>query len=61
VDSLSFSRQFTLEAQSRAIESCQDIEALRSLARNLLQIWQLQASVSEQLAAQSLGLQHRPG
>jgi len=61
VESLSLSRQFAIEAQARAIESCQDIETLRSLARNLLQIWQLQASVSEQLAAQSLGLQRGPG
>lgn len=56
MDSPSLSRQFAVEAQARAIESCQDIEALRSVARNLLQVWQLQASLSEQLAAQSLGL-----
>jgi len=60
VDSLSLTRQFAIEAQARAIDSCQDIEALRSLARNLLQVWQLQASLSEELAAQSLGLQRRP-
>lgn len=59
MDSLSLSRQFALESQARAIESCQDIETLRSLARNLLQVWQLQASLSEELAAQSLGLQRR--
>jgi hypothetical protein len=56
MDTFSLSRQFSIESQSRAIESCQDIEALRSLARNLLQVWQLQASLSEQLAAQSLGI-----
>ena len=56
MDTPSLSRQFAIEAQARAIESCQDIEALRSLARNLLHVWQLQASLSEQLAAQSLGL-----
>lgn len=55
MDSLSLSREFAIEAQSRAIETCDDIEALRSMARNLLQVWQLQASLSEQLAAQSLG------
>lgn len=60
VDNLSLNRQFAIEAQVRAIDSCQDIEALRSLARNLLQVWQLQASLSEELAAQSLGLQRRP-
>ena len=59
VERLSLSRQFAIEAQARAIDSCQDIETLRSLARNLLQVWQLQASLSEQLAAQSLGL--KPG
>ena len=60
LDSLSLSRQFAIEAQARAIDSCQDIETLRSLARHLLQVWQLQASLSEELAAQSLGLQRRP-
>lgn len=61
MDSLSLSRQFTMEAQARAIDSCQDIEALRALARNLLQVWQLQASVSEELAAQALGFPRRVG
>lgn len=56
MNSLSLTRQFAIEAQARAIESCQDIETLRSLAHNLLQVWQLQASLSEELAAQSLGL-----
>jgi hypothetical protein len=50
-----------MEAQARAIDSCQDIEALRALARNLLQVWQLQASVSEELAAQALGFPRRVG
>lgn len=59
VESLSLSRQFAIEAQARAIDSCEDIETLRSLARNLLQVWQLQASLSEELAAQSLGLPRR--
>ncbi len=59
VESLSLSRQFAIEAQARAIDSCDDIETLRSLARNLLQVWQLQASLSEELAAQSLGLPRR--
>lgn len=59
VESLSLSRQFAIEAQARAIESCEDIETLRSLARNLLHVWQLQASLSEELAAQSLGLPRR--
>jgi hypothetical protein len=59
LDSLSLSRQFTIEAQARAIDSCEDIEALRALARNLLQVWQLQASVSEELAAQALGFPRR--
>ena len=59
VESLSLSRQFAIEAQVRAIDSCQDIETLRSLARDLLHVWQLQASLSEELAAQSLGLSRR--
>ncbi len=59
VESLSLSRQFTIEAQARAIDTCEDIESLRSLARNLLHVWQLQASLSEDLAAQALGLPRR--
>lgn len=59
VESLSLSRQFAIEAQARAIDTCEDIESLRSLARNLLHVWQLQASLSEDLAAQALGLPRR--
>jgi hypothetical protein len=59
MDAHSLSRQFAIEAQARAIDSCEDIETLRSLARHLLQVWQLQASLSEQLVAQSLGLSPR--
>lgn len=59
MESRSLSRQFAIEAQARTIDSCQDIETLRSLAHELLQVWQLQATLSEELAAQSLGLQRR--
>ena len=55
--SLSLDRQFAIEAHSRAIDSCADLEELRQVAKSLLQAWQLQASFSEDYAAQLMGLQ----
>jgi hypothetical protein len=48
-----------MEAHGRAIDACNDIEELRAAAKNLLHAWQLQASFSEDFAAQLLGLQAR--
>jgi hypothetical protein len=55
--SLSLGRQFAIEAHSRAIDSCADLEELRQVAKSLLHAWQLQASFSENYAAQLMGLQ----
>ena len=55
--SLSLGRQFAIEAHSRAIDSCADLEELRQVAKSLLHAWQLQASFSEDYAAQWMGLQ----
>ena len=44
----------------RAIESCEDIEQLREVAKTLLKAWQLQASFSEDYAAQLMNLTPPP-
>ncbi|QEY31098.1 hypothetical protein EVJ50_01345 [Synechococcus sp. RSCCF101] len=54
---LSLNRQFMVESQSRAIDSCSDVDELRKLAKTLLQAWQHQAEFSEMYGAQALGLQ----
>jgi len=56
-ESLSLSREFSVEAHSRAIDSCNEIEDLRKVAKSLLRAWQLQAMFSEMYGAQSLGIQ----
>jgi hypothetical protein len=59
VETLPLSRQFAIEAHARAIDACDDIEELREVAKNLLQAWQLQASLSEDFVAQLMGLPGR--
>jgi hypothetical protein len=54
--SLPLSRQFSVEMHSRAIDTCTDIEELRSAAKSLLTAWQLQAMFSERYGAELLGL-----
>lgn len=56
----SLSRQFALEIHERAIESCEDIDQLRSVAKTLLRAWQLQASFTEDYAAQLMNLTPPP-
>ena len=56
----SLSREFTIAMQERAIESCDDIEQLRSVAKTLLRAWQMQASFTEDYAAQSMHLTPPP-
>lgn len=56
METLPLSRQFAIEAHARAIDACDDIEELREVAKNLLQAWQLQASLSEDFVAQLMGL-----
>ena len=40
----------------RAIDRCDDLVELRDMAKSLLRIWQLQASMSEAYGAQLLKL-----
>jgi len=54
------SREFTIAMQVRAIESCDDIEQLRSVAKTLLRAWQMQASFTEDYAAQLMHLTPPP-
>lgn len=56
METLPLNRQFAIEAHARAIDACDDIDALRDVAKNLLHAWQLQASLSEDFAAQLMGL-----
>ena len=56
----SLSREFTIAMQERAIESCDDIEQLRSVAKTLLRAWQMQASFTEDYAAQLMHLTPPP-
>jgi hypothetical protein len=54
--SLSVSREFFVESQSRAIDSCTELEELRKVSKTLLRAWQVQAMFSEQYGAQALGI-----
>jgi hypothetical protein len=54
--SLSINRQFSIAVHSRAIDSCNDIEELRKVAKTLLSAWQHQAEFSEHYGAQLLGI-----
>jgi hypothetical protein len=56
----SLSREFTIAMHERAIESCDDIEQLRSVAKTLLRAWQMQASFTENYAAQLMHLTPPP-
>ena len=56
----SLSRQFAITMHERAIESCDDIEQLRSVVKMLLRAWQLQASFTEDYAAQLMHLTPPP-
>ncbi|MCP9847085.1 MULTISPECIES: hypothetical protein [unclassified Synechococcus] len=56
---LSLDREFTVAMHSRTIDDCDDIEALRAIAKTLLEAWQLQAMFSEDYGAQLLRV-HAP-
>ena len=56
----SLSREFTIAMQERSIDSCDDIEQLRSVAKTLLRAWQMQASFTEDYAAQLMHLTPPP-
>ncbi len=59
MDQLSLSRQFAIAMHERSIDSCDDIEQLRAVAKTLLRAWQLQASFSEDYASQLMGMTHK--
>ena len=62
MESLSLSRQFAIESHARAIDACENLDELRAVAKSLLQAWQLQASMSEDLVGQLMGLKPKvPG
>ncbi len=54
--SLSVSREFFVEAHSRAIDNCTELEDLLKVSKTLLRAWQIQAMFSEQYGAQALGI-----
>ena len=56
---LPLSREFTVSMHERAIDRCDDIEELRDMAKTLLRIWQLQATMSESYGAELLGRERR--
>ena len=60
MDSLSLSRQFSIESGSRAIEACDDPVELRRIAQMLLSAWQLQSDLTRHYGAQALGLPIHP-
>jgi len=53
------SRQFALEAHGRAIDGCDDIEELRSIAKTLLTAWHHQQDMTRHYGAQALGMAPR--
>ena len=57
--SLSIDRAFTVALHSRTIDSCDDIEALRDIAKTLLEACQRQAMFSEDYGAELLRV-HAP-
>ena len=56
VGDLNLSRQFMLESQSRAIDSCDDPAELRRIAKILLSAWHLQSDMTRHYGAQALGI-----
>ena len=56
---LGLSRQFSLEAQSRAIDACDDPAELRRIAKTLLNAWHMQADMTRHYGAQAMGITSR--
>jgi len=52
---LSLGQQFELERMSRAIDATVDPQALRGLAKQLLQAWQSQKAATQWVMRQQLG------
>ena len=55
MDTTSLARAFALESGARAIDACDNIDELRSIAKTLLAAWHLQADMTLHYGAQSLG------
>ena len=55
LQSRSLARQFEQEAQSRAIQSCTDLEELRGVAMALLKAWPRQTGMTQHFGAQAMG------
>ena len=51
---LSVTQQFEIERFNRAIESTADAEALRSLAKQLLQVWHTQQAATSWMIRQQM-------
>ena len=56
MNSSSLAREFALESGARAIDACENLEELRSIAKTLLNAWHLQSDMTRLYGAQSLGL-----
>ena len=54
--SLSLNRQFMVEAHSRSIDECTDIDELKKLSKSLLSAWQYQVECSQHYGAIALGI-----
>jgi hypothetical protein len=52
---LSLSQKFELERMKRTIDECQDVEALRRLAKQLVSAWASQKAASEHFMRQAMG------
>ena len=56
VADFTLTRLFSLESQSRAIDSCDDVAELRRVAKTLLSAWHLQADMTRHYGAQAMGI-----
>jgi len=50
------SHQFALEAQSRAIDACDDVVELRRIAKSLLTAWHMQSDMTRYYGGQVMGM-----
>lgn len=58
---LSAAQQFEIERMSRAIDQTQDIEVLRSIAKETFRAWMIQKSASNWLIKQNMTKQPKFG
>ncbi len=57
---LTIGQQFEMERLSRAIDATADPEALKAIAKQLLQAWQTQKAATNWVIGQQLGLPSAP-